>query len=53
VATPLAALLPLVDPGDAKSVNCHALLEHAQKEVPASPPPAREPPASPAATKPN
>jgi uncharacterized protein involved in outer membrane biogenesis len=35
VATPLAALLPLVDPGDAKSADCRALLEHARKEVPA------------------
>lgn len=53
VATPLAALLPLVDLGDAKSVNCRALLEHARNEVPASPPPAQPAPRAPDAAKTN
>ncbi len=52
VATPLAALIPLVDPGNAKGANCTALLEQAGKEAPAEtrssvqPDPARSEPAS-------
>jgi uncharacterized protein involved in outer membrane biogenesis len=52
VATPLASLLVLVDPGNAKGVNCSALIEKAGKEAPATqssvrPAPARPAPASP------
>jgi hypothetical protein len=39
VATPIASLLPLVDPGDAKGVSCGPLIEQARKEVPATRPP--------------
>jgi uncharacterized protein involved in outer membrane biogenesis len=53
VATPLASLLPLVDPGDAKGANCSALVEQARKESPATqssvpPAPVRPAPARPA-----
>ncbi len=36
VATPIASLLPLIDPGDAKGASCGALIEQARKEVPAA-----------------
>ena len=39
VATPIASLLPLVDPGDAKGASCGPLIEQARKEVPAARPP--------------
>ena len=37
LATPLAALIALVDPGDAKSANCAALVEQAKQSVQSSP----------------
>ena len=44
LATPLAALLPLVDPGNAKGADCRGLIQHARKEVPATPIPERQAP---------
>jgi hypothetical protein len=46
VATPLASLLPLIDPGDAKGANCGALFEQARKEVPATRASVRQGPAA-------
>lgn len=43
VATPIAALIPLVDPGTAKNANCGALIQQAEqttRKIPAQPPPA-------------